>query len=123
MLYLKNLLRLKEISEKIEDRKLKLRDTLASLIVQLKSFGALRIYIFGSYVRDDIDVNSDLDLLVVMPSNKAGKEWINLIYNKIEMDVFSDLIIFNSEEIKNQLPTNSFLENILSSGRLVYEKA
>ena len=120
---MKNLQHLKEISEKIENRKLKLRNTLTSLIVQLKSFGVLKIYIFGSYLRDDIDVNSDLDLLVVMPSNKAGKEWINLIYNKIEMEIFSDLIIFNSEEIKNQLPTNSFLENILISGRLVYEKA
>ncbi|KKN58314.1 hypothetical protein LCGC14_0553390 [marine sediment metagenome] len=122
MLDLKNLQRLKEISEKIENRKLKLRDTLTSLIKQLKNFGVLKIYIFGSYVRDDIDVNSDLDLLVVMPPNKAGKEWINLIYNKIEMDIFSDLIIFNSEEIKNQLPTNSFLQNILSSGKIVYEK-
>lgn len=119
---LKNLQRLKEISEKIESRKLKLRDTLTSLIAQLKNFGALKIYIFGSYVRDDIDVNSDLDLLVIMPLNKTGKDWINLVYNKIEMDIFSDLFIFNSEEIKNQLPTNSFLQNILRSGKIVYEK-
>ncbi len=114
--------RLKEISEKIEDRKLKLRETLTSLIKQLKNFGALKIYIFGSYIMDDIDVNSDLDLLIIMPSDKAGKEWINLIYSNIEMKIFSDLIIFNAEEVKKQLPTNSFLENILSTGRLVYEK-
>jgi predicted nucleotidyltransferase len=113
---------LKEIAERILNRKLKLKDSLDSLIEQLKEFGALKIYIFGSYIRDDFDVNSDLDLLVIMPSNKAGMEWINLIYNKIEMKIHSDLIIFNSEEFKDQLPSNSFLENILSSGRLVYEK-
>jgi len=114
--------RLNEISERILNRKIKLRNNLVSLTEQLKEFGALKIYIFGSYDRDEIDVNSDLDLLVVMPSNKPGMEWINLIYGKIKMEIHSDLIIFNSEELKNQLPSNSFLDNILSSGRLVYEK-
>lgn len=114
--------RLKEISEKISNRKIKLSKSLDSLILQLKDFGAIKIYIFGSFIRDEIDVNSDLDLLVIMPSNKTGKEWINLIYSNIKRDISSDIIVFNENEFKNQIPSNSFLENIINSGRLVYEK-
>jgi len=88
----------------------------------LDALGALKVYIFGSYVRDEIDVNSDLDLLVIMPSTKTGKEWTSYIYNNVKRDISSDIIVFNDNEFKNQLPTNSFLKNIINSGRLVYEK-
>ena len=96
--------------------------TLNSLIVQLKDIGAIKIYLFESYVRDEIDVNSDLDIFVIMPSNKNGKEWLNFIYSTIKRDVSSDIIVFNDNEFKNQLSSNSFLKNIIDSGRLVYEK-
>ena len=114
--------RLKEISDKITNRKIKLRKSLNSILKQLKNFGAIKIYLFGSYVRDEIDVNSDLDIFVIMPSNKTGKEWINLIYSNIQRDISSDIIVFNEKEFKSQMPSNSFLENIINSGRLVYEK-
>ncbi|TET55886.1 MAG: nucleotidyltransferase domain-containing protein [Promethearchaeota archaeon] len=114
--------RLKEISERISNRKIKLRKALNSLIIQLKEFGAIKIYIFGSFVRDEIDVNSDLDLLVIMPSNKPGKEWISLIYNNIKRDISTDIIVFSNNEFENQIPSNSFLKNIVNSGRLLYEK-
>jgi len=114
--------RLKEISDKISNRKIKLRNCLNLLLKQLKDFGAIKIYLFGSYVRDEIDVNSDLDIFVIMPSNKTGKEWLNFIYSNIERDVASDIIVFNDNEFKNQLSSNSFLDNIIISGRLVYEK-
>ena len=114
--------RLKEISEKISNRRIKLRKSLDLLLKQLKDFGAIRIYLFGSYARDEIDVNSDLDVFVIMPSNKTGKEWLNFIYSNIERGIASDIIVFNKNEYENQLPSNSFLKNIINSGRLVYEK-
>ena len=114
--------RLKEISKKIAERKAKIRISLKSLVDQLKNFGALKIYVFGSYNRDEIDVNSDLDLFVIMPSNKTGKEWINFIYSNIEREVSSDIIVFNIDEFNDQLPTSSFLTNIIQSGSLIYEK-
>ena len=64
--------RLKEISEKIENRKKKLRKNLDILINQLKSYGAIKIFLFGSFAQEKIDVNSDLDLFVIMPSNKIS---------------------------------------------------
>ena len=106
---------LKEISEKISNRKIQLRNGLNLLISQLKDFGANKIYLFGSFSRDEIDVNSDLDLLAIMPSNKTGKEWINFIYNNIKRDIASDIIVFNENELRNQMSSNSFLKNIIES--------
>ena len=46
---------------------------------QLRAMGALKIIVFGSFAEGDIRRSSDLDLLVVMPSQMSGKEWMGKI--------------------------------------------
>lgn len=116
------MLNLKEILKKKAERKRKLLSSLESLIDQLKNLGALKIILFGSLVRNEIDVDSDLDLFVIMPSNMTGKKWMNLIYSEVERGISSDIIVFNLEEFNKNLPYSSFLDNIINSGRVVYEK-
>ena len=43
------------------------------IVEQLKSLGAVKIVLFGSLARQEVDVDSDLDLLVIMPPIRAGK--------------------------------------------------
>lgn len=114
---------LSEIIKKKAERKKKLQTSLDSLINQLKNIGALKIILFGSLVKEEIDVNSDLDLLVIMPSKMTGKEWMNFIYKKIERGIASDIIVYNLEEFNKKISTSSFLSNTVNTGRIVYEKA
>lgn len=116
------MLKLKEILQKKNRRKARLQASLDSIASQLKNLGALKIILFGSFAEGDADVNSDLDLLVIMPSARTGKEWMDTIYEKIERKVASDIIVYNEEELDKKLPTSSFLQNIMK-GKVVYEKA
>lgn len=93
-----------------------------SIVSQLRNIGASKIILFGSLAKGDVDVNSDLDLLVIMPTTKTGKGWMNLIYENVERKIASDIIVYNREEFEEKLPTSSFLRNIVKSGRVVYEK-
>ena len=54
---------------------------------QLIKLGAKRIILFGSLNNDDIDIYSDLDLFVIMPPNKTGKEWMDFIYTNLEREI------------------------------------
>jgi len=113
--------RLKEILQRKDERKAKLQASLDSIVSQLKSLGALKVILFGSFAEGKVDVNSDLDLLVLMPSIRTGKEWMDTIYDKIERKVASDIIVYNQKEFHEKLPTSSLLQNILK-GKVVYEK-
>jgi hypothetical protein len=107
---------------KKEKRKARLQEALDSLVKELTALGVLRIILFGSFARGDVDVSSDLDLLIIMPSDKTGRQWRDLIYGTVERTGASDLIIFNEKELRENLPSSSFLRRAVQ-GKVVYEKA
>ncbi|WP_174591210.1 nucleotidyltransferase domain-containing protein [Methanocella conradii] len=111
-----------EILKRKSERKARLQESLDHIVSQLKSLGALKIIVFGSFAQDDVDINSDLDLFVLMPSTRTGKEWLDIIYDTIERKVASDIIVYNEREFREMLPVSIFLQNVVK-GKIVYEKA
>jgi len=116
------MLTVKEILEKKKEREKELKLALESVMKKLIDFGASKIILFGSLVKGEVDEQSDLDLLAIMPSTRSGKEWMKFIYENVERDIASEIVVFNQKEFAEKLPGSSFLENILTSGRVIYEK-
>lgn len=113
---------LKKIIAKKAQRRRKLEYSLANISQQLITMGALKIILFGSLAYGTEDVNSDIDILVVMPVNRSGKEWQKYIYENIERNTAADIFVYNENEFKNYRES-TFLQNALNSGRIIYEKA
>jgi len=105
-----------------QKRREELERALQRLISQLQEMGAIRIIVFGSFVKGTLTRWSDLDILVIMPSNKSGKEWFQEIYKGIKVDVGVDILPFTREEIRRKQRESSFIRTILEQGRVVYEK-
>ncbi len=115
--------KLKEILQRKTEREEKLKSSMESITRQLIQLGALKIILFGSLAEGNVDVYSDLDMLVIMPSTKSGGEWMKFVYANVERGIDSDIIVYNQEELREKLPVSSFLRHVLQSGRVVYEKA
>jgi predicted nucleotidyltransferase len=113
--------RLAEIMERKKGRKAMLQVSLEAIVKQLKGLGAIKIIVFGSFAEDRVDVDSDLDLFVVMPSSRTGKEWMDIVYSSIDRKVASDIVIYNEEEFRDMLPVSHFLQGVVK-GAVVYEK-
>ncbi len=114
--------KLDDIIKRKKDREKNLRKSLESIKEQLINYGAIKIILFGSLAKGKVDVNSDLDLFVIMPSNKSSKEWMKFIYDNIEFGISSDIIVYNEEEFKENLPISRFIRDVLDTGKVVYEK-
>ncbi|MDP2871180.1 MAG: nucleotidyltransferase domain-containing protein [Bacillota bacterium] len=113
---------LAEIRERIELRRRRLEEGLAVVLPQLADLGAVKVLLFGSLASATVDSDSDLDLLVIMPNTRTGKDWADTIYSEVDRRVETDFIVFNTDEYSLSLPHNSFLREISSSGRVVYER-
>lgn len=113
---------LEKLKAQRKARKEKLQRALVEIRRQLMDMGALRIVIFGSYASSRIGRWSDLDLIVVMPSTKSGKEWFREIYDRIEIEVPADILPFTERELEEKMATSSFVRYAIRTGNIVYEK-
>jgi len=114
--------RLEKLIDKQKARRRKLGDRLAAIRSQLIDMGAVKIILFGSFAAGHADIGTDLDLLVVMPSVKGGKEWMGIIYAAVERGVAADMIVYNADELEAGKAASSFLRHVLDSGKVLYEK-
>ncbi|MEM3404439.1 MAG: nucleotidyltransferase domain-containing protein [Nitrososphaeria archaeon] len=112
---------LKSPQEKTLERMRDLKMELGGIVEQLKNLGALKIVLFGSYVTGEVWSGSDLDILVVMPPSKTGKEWMSEIYSKVERNIASDILAFTEKELEKGVKISRFLRYVLRTGMVIYE--
>ena len=87
-----------------------------------------KIYLFGSYARRKNNKKSDLDLFVVMKSNKNRAERSGVIRNLISPRYFPlDVVVYTPEEFEKVINHKDywfdpFVNDILKDGIKLYEK-
>ena len=112
---------LKSIRERKEKRRDALEQNLTHIVEQLKAFGARKVILFGSLVRGDTGLWSDLDIIAIMPSSLSSQEWMRKIYTEVERGIACDILAYNERDLQGMLPTSSLLRHALKEGKVIYE--
>ena len=80
-----------------------------------------RIVLFGSYAYGRPTVDSDVDLLVVMPFEGKGFRKASEIRTRIDADFPLDLVVRTPDEVSRRLAGgDSFLREVIKKGALLY---
>jgi len=103
-------------------RRMRLDKALGDVVRTLRSMGAIRVMVFGSYVEGPLRRWSDLDILAVMPSTRSGAQWFRDVHAAIDTDVPVDIVTFTEQELSARRATSSFVRRALRTGRVVYEQ-
>ena len=90
----------------------------------VSKFNPEKIILFGSNAVDNINNDSDLDLLIIkdseIPINQRGFDIrMSLLGTKIPIDI---LIYTNSEIIEEKKNSMSFISSILINSKILYER-
>ena len=89
-----------------------------------REFHPERIILFGSSAVEAATEDSDVDLLVVMPTEGSGLRKAAEIMNKISPRIPVDLIVRDPDDVRKRLAANDFfLREIFEKGRVLYESA
>lgn len=91
------------------------------VISELIKFGARKIIIFGSSVRGELGLGSDIDLIVIMDSKKDFIERTKEIYKNIQPSNM-DLLIYTPIEFKNLIKNNLFIQHAIKQGKIIFER-
>jgi uncharacterized protein len=88
-----------------------------------KQFSPDKIILFGSYAYGRPHADSDVDILVVMPCRNQLDQAFH-IHTRIDPPFPVDIIVRRPRTISWQLAEgDSFLREIMSKGKVLYEKA
>lgn len=81
-----------------------------------------RVILFGSYAEGQPTEDSDVDLLVVMPTDGSPADQSVEIRLAVRPPFPMDLLVRTPEKVRERLEMgDSFMRRILEEGRLLYE--
>lgn len=98
-----------------------LEKELSRVVSELINIGAIKIIQFGSSVRGELSLTSDIDLILIINTEHDFIERSALIYQKIkpkEVDIF----IYTPIEFECMRKENLFIQHVLKEGRIIYER-
>ena len=88
----------------------------------MEEFAPQRVILFGSHARGDATPDSDVDLLVIMPTKKQPIEQAVEIRQRIRRSFPLDLIVKTPADVDWRLSLRDcFLTTIMNEGRTIYE--
>ncbi len=82
--------------------------------------GARRVILFGSLVKGNAGLSSDLDLLIVLDSPLGFLERTAAVYQQLQPRVGTDMLVYTTEEMK-RMSANSLVKHALVEGQVLYE--
>lgn len=90
----------------------------------VEQFNPHRIILFGSYAYGEPTVDSDVDMLVIMPFEGKGARKATEILQTLDPAFPIDLLVRTPEQIKSRLDLGDyFIREITRKGKVLYEAA
>jgi uncharacterized protein len=111
----------KTLTRKRQEYRKLLQYSANEIVAKLSRLNVKKISLFGSYARGRIDLFTDLDVLVIMDSDKPFTERITEIYSLLALPVDADILCYTPQEFKRMKET-PFLKKALADEVVLYEK-
>ncbi|MHB8337853.1 MAG: nucleotidyltransferase domain-containing protein [Ignavibacteriaceae bacterium] len=88
-----------------------------------REFNPETIILFGSYAKNSVNIDSDVDILVIMDYPGKAVEQTYKIRKKIQAKFSVDLIVRKREIIEERIKDGDFFfEEILKEGKVLYDR-
>ncbi|RLD12793.1 nucleotidyltransferase domain-containing protein [candidate division KSB1 bacterium] len=89
-----------------------------------KEFNPLKIILFGSYAWGKPTLESDVDLLIVVDSEKPTWQLASEISIALDYAFPLDLLVKTKQDVEKRLKMGDyFIEDIMKKGQVLYERA
>lgn len=93
------------------------------LNVLISEYHPDKVILFGSLVRGDIHPWSDIDLVIIKATDRRFAERLVDVALLCDSDLGVDCLVYTPEEFRQMVADgNSFIREVLQTGRVLYER-
>ena len=92
------------------------------IISDLAEFNPEKIILFGSYVGDNWDEKSDIDIIVVYRTKKKFMDRLEELYMKWNLPKAVDILAYTPDEFSDMMKDNFFIKQVVKEGIIIYER-
>ena len=111
-----------DIDQRRMEYRCSLESSLEKIILQLSEIPEIfKVISFGSYADGRRDLFTDLDLIIIMETEKDFLQRTAEMYQLLHSDVDMDLLVYTPIEFQ-KMREGSFLRYALENGQVIYEK-
>ncbi|MFH1829948.1 MAG: nucleotidyltransferase domain-containing protein [Pseudomonadota bacterium] len=112
------------LTESQKSRRAMLEQELKRIVeVILKNYQPQKVILFGSLAIGEVQEWSDIDLMVVMETDKPFMQRIKEMVECIKPNVGTDILVYTPKEFEELCKSRRFFQDeIDEKGRTVYEK-
>jgi predicted nucleotidyltransferase len=93
------------------------------IIRAFKPLGPKKIILFGSWARGDADPFSDIDVIVVYPTDKRFLDRLEELYRLWNLPRPADILAYTPQEFEQLAVERDFVRSAVEKGRPIYEDA
>jgi predicted nucleotidyltransferase len=111
----------KTLASKRREYRALLRKSARKIASGLRPLKVNKISLYGSYARGRADLFTDLDVLVIMDTDKPFIERTAEIYSLLALPVDADILCYTPDEFE-RLKETAFLKAVLADEVVLYEK-
>lgn len=92
------------------------------MVPLLIGLGAKKVILFGSLATGGVTRSSDLDLFIVMDTDRDFMSRIDEIYRACRPRVAVDFFVYTPDEIKSGKVSPILLKEIATKGKIIYDQ-
>jgi predicted nucleotidyltransferase len=93
------------------------------IVEALRPYHPQKVILFGSWARREADEESDLDLILVKDTSARFMDRLKDVYALLSDFGAVDILVYTPQEVAQMLTEgNSFLEDALAEGIVLYEE-
>jgi len=103
---------------------LKIKSELDKITNQIiEKYQPLKVILYGSVAKEKANENSDLDFFIIKETKDDRIKRTQKLASLIERNIPCDFLVYTPEEFeKRQSLGDFFIQDIISTGKIVYEK-
>ncbi|MCD6327140.1 nucleotidyltransferase domain-containing protein [bacterium] len=92
------------------------------LATLIKMRSVTKVILFGSAAKEETGIASDIDIIVVMKTEKRFIDRLDELYTAVQPEIGTDILAYTPDEFEALASESAFVKHAVREGKVIYDR-